>query len=115
MELCRAIVKNDLLVGQRAVTEVLKDRHFELQQYCTNSDRIRNELQKLNHDEKMSEIVKLLGLNWNCKTDAILANARMLDIECDTKRKIFKSVAENFDLFNFHGPLLNRAKLLLHK
>ena len=35
--------------------------------------------------------------------------------EANTKRLILRSIAENFDPYNFDIPLMNRAKLFLHE
>ena len=39
----------------------------------------------------------------------------MLDFDAQTKRTILSSIASNFDLFGFNLPILNRARLFMHK
>jgi hypothetical protein len=59
--------------------------------------------------------VKLLGLEWNRGADSIAApKLKLSEVAC-TKRQILSSIASNFDLFNFNGPLLNRARLFMHQ
>ena len=55
-----------------------------------------------------------MGLRWNRKSDTISAPCISLDAAADSKRKVLKSVASQYDVLNFQGPILNRARLFLH-
>ena len=55
-----------------------------------------------------------MGLNWNRVSDSLSCMNLNLAVGAHTKRLILKSIASNFDIFNYVGPLLNRARLFLH-
>ena len=57
----------------------------------------------------------MFGLLWNTESDTLSAKKRELDAKANTKRKVLKCVAANFDPYNFNGPVFNRARLFLHK
>lgn len=86
---------------------------FDLQQYVTNIDSLQQELDTQG-DSQTGEVVKLLGLNWNRVTDMLSTVELSLDEYANTKRRILSSIASNFDIYNFNGPLLNRARLFMH-
>ncbi|XP_066944612.1 uncharacterized protein [Macrobrachium rosenbergii] len=85
---------------------------FELQQFITNDDS----LQQYIDDGKLKTPprVKLLGLIWDRSSDTLLTRKLVLDRDATTKRQILSSIAANFDVFSFYGPLLNRARLFMH-
>ena len=90
------------------ISRILGERKFFLQQIVSNVPS----LQKLYpHDPE----VKLFGLIWNTALDQLSAKKLYLDPEACTKRLILQSVLSNFDPFSVYGPLMNRAKLFLHK
>ena len=68
-----------------------------------------------NLTEPTPESVKLLGLAWNRKQDTLSTRSLHLDNKANTKRLILKTIAAHYDVFGFTLPLLNRAKLFLHK
>ena len=37
-----------------------------------------------------------------------------LNPEADTKRTILKSIASQFDIYNYNMPVLNRSRLFMH-
>ena len=86
---------------------------FELQQFMTDIPSIQESADQLS-GEKTPSHVKLLGLQWDRVSDTISAPAIELCSDCKTKREILKSIASQYDVFNFHGPMLNRARLFLH-
>ena len=87
---------------------------FALQQCVTNDSELQLQL-----DEKSQQVtadeVKLLGLRYNRKSDTLSTAQLHLEAAANTKRKILSTIASNFDLFNFAGPLLNRARLFMHR
>jgi hypothetical protein len=86
---------------------------FPLQKFISNDCRV-NEAIKMKHGESPAKITKLLGLNWDTEADTIYTDKFTLDPNANTKRKILSSIAENYDVFNYNGPVLNRARLFLH-
>ena len=87
---------------------------FQLQQFASNSESFQRDLDKC-QESATDEIVKLFGIQWHRLKDNLFAKPVHLDPMADCKRKILGTIAENFDPFLFQGPLLNRAKLFLHK
>ncbi|XP_068225225.1 uncharacterized protein [Palaemon carinicauda] len=85
---------------------------FELQQFITNDDSLQQQVDK--DKEKTPTKVKLLGLLWDRNIDTLSASKLVLDKDATTKRQILSSIAANFDVFSFYGPLLNRARLFMH-
>jgi len=85
---------------------------FGLQQFVTNDDSLKRKIES--KDEEVVE-AKLMGLRWNTVEDTIKTVKLYLNPEARTKREILSSIASNFDLFGFCGPILNRPRLFLHK
>ncbi|RXG51493.1 hypothetical protein Avbf_11762 [Armadillidium vulgare] len=86
---------------------------FSLQQFVTNDKNLQD------HIDKKSGIVtppkvKFFGLIWDRDNDMISASKLKLDVDAETKRLILSSIASNFDILLFNGPLLNRARLFMH-
>ena len=63
--------------------------------------------------EKIETVNKLFGLNWDTSKDSLFTNDLVLDKSARTKRSILKTIAENFDIFGFNLPLMNRARLFM--
>ena len=66
-------------------------------------------------DAETCSTVKLLGLQWDHGNDSFFASQINLNARAKTKREILKSIASQYDIFNIHGPCLNRARIFLHK
>ena len=62
----------------------------------------------------MPKSVSFFGLLWNRETDLLSTKPLLLDGNAKTKRAILSSIAGNYDLLNFTGPLLNRARIFMH-
>ena len=92
---------------------IFEPYHFQLQQFMTNIPEVQKLADEFSGEETPQE-VKLLGLHWDRKLDTLHATPVALDSQANTKRKILKSIAGQFDIFNFQGPLLNRARFFLH-
>ncbi|XP_068224198.1 uncharacterized protein, partial [Palaemon carinicauda] len=87
---------------------------FFLQQFVTNDKELQDKIDE-NESKKTSTEVKLLGMVWNRLDDTLRTRHLQLDIRADNKRKVLKSIAAHYDVFGFTGPILNRARLFLHK
>ena len=75
-----------------------------------------SDLQKCIDDEQETpKTVKILGLVWNRERDTLSTRKLILDKTASTKRTILSSLASNFDVYLFNGPLLNRARLFMHR
>ena len=87
---------------------------FELQQYVTNDKALQEEIDELVAGSTPDN-VKLFGLKWDRVNDTLSTQKLMLDISANTKRLVLKTIAMNFDPYNFNGPVLNRARLFMHR
>ena len=94
--------------------DIFSPYKIELQQMLSNNTKLQNKKNSLVGEEAAEE-VKLLGLCWNRVEDTLSTFPISLNVNANTKRLVLKTLAEQFDLFNFHGPILNRARLFLHK
>ena len=54
-------------------------------------------------------------MSWDRKQDSLSTKPISLNIQAQTKREVLQSIASQYDLFNFNGPLLNRSRLFLHQ
>ena len=86
---------------------------FPLQQFITNDCKLQDTIDK-DLATSTDTNVKLLGLNWNRIDDDLSTKPINLDISATSKRTILSSIASQFDIYNFNGPILNRARLFLH-
>ena len=86
---------------------------FKLQQMVTNEGELQKCISKEHGDS--SEVVKLLGICWNRRSDTLYTKPINLDVNANTKRTILKSIASQFDVYNYNMPLLNRSRLFMHQ
>ena len=107
-----ATTKIELKTKFRLLKEIFAPYKFSLQQIFSNDEDL---IKSLDSTEVKTENVKLLGLKYNPNDDTLSVNKLCLDCNAKTKRSILSSLASNFDLFQFDGPLLNRARLFVHK
>ena len=106
--------KEDLAWAWLELIRIFMQYQFNLQQFATNDDILQRQLDET-AEEPTPETVNLLGLQWNRCEDKLLVKPLRLDITASTKRGILRSLAQNFDPFNYNGPLLNRARIFMHK
>ena len=93
---------------------VFRNYKFELQQFVTNLDSLQSRIDN-EYDKPCDEIIKLFGMLWNRKDDTIGPNQINLNSTANTKRSILSSLNAVYDIFNYYGPIMNRAKLFFHK
>ena len=93
---------------------IFKPYQFHLQQFLTNDKDLQMDIDN-NKGEVTPQTVKLLGMCWNRSDDTLSTRKIDLDVSADTKRKILKSIASQFDVYNFNGPVLNRSRLFMHE
>ena len=108
-----AISFNDpdkLIWAYKQLESIFSPYKFELQQFVTNHMTLQEEL-----NSNMDAQCKLFGMLWDRKLDTLSTQKLHLDKTACTKREILRSIASNFDVFNFAGPLLNRARLFMHE
>lgn len=126
---------DDLLTGCDTVTEgvtiaqemndLLKKGGFVLQKWISNSEELLEAIKQSGnerHDKreelqlKMDEVIKLLGLTWNRKTDEFHYSV-ILPLETGpvTKRKIISHIARLYDPLGWVAPCVIIAKILIQK
>ena len=66
------------------------------------------------YNQKTPDKVKLLGLTWDRKADTLFTRPINLDATADTKQSILRTVASQFDIYNFNLPILNRSRVFMH-
>lgn len=93
---------------------VFNPYQFGVQQVMTSVDNLQNDIDQERETETLDS-PKLLGLTWHRKSDEISPRPVDLNKDANTKRKILKSVASQYDPLNLQGPCLNRARLFLHR
>ena len=95
------------------LNNIFEPYHFSLQQFISNDKEIQNSIDSsLNCNT--DNVVKLLGIMWHRDTDEISTRPINLDVKANSKRTVLSSIAAQFDMYNFNGPLLNRARSFLH-
>ena len=105
---------DDLLWAYHQLEVIFGPYKFSLQQFYSNDPVLQNEISK-NCSVTFQPTVNLLRLNYNCLTDTLSTRKLCLSAEAATKREILSSLASNYDLYGFCGPLLNRARLFIHE
>ncbi|CAD5207734.1 unnamed protein product [Bursaphelenchus xylophilus] len=95
--------------------QIFSEAKMNLREFQSSHPTVKAFLEQ--QGEKIPEIVKFLGLQWNTNTDILTLvpwktpNSEQLA----TKRTILKRIASLFDPLGFHAPLILQAKLLLQK
>ena len=96
----------------RKLGGIFESYGFPLQKFITNDKTVREHISNMGNEQQPA-VTGLLGLNWDTVSDEIYTKKLSLDCTANTKRKILSSIAKNFDLFNFNGPILNRSRLFM--
>ena len=104
----------DLLWAYQQLESIFEPYKFYLQQYISNDAALQDHIDSKLSTETNGK-VKLLGLSWDRKQDSLSTKPISLNIQAQTKREVLQSIASQYDLFNFNGPLLNRSRLFLHQ
>ena len=101
----------DLCRDYEKLAEIFSPFGFDLQEFATNDSSLKEKYPDTFKDQE----AKLLGLDWNTNTDQISPRKYHLNPNANTKRKILSSIAENHDIFNIGGPIMNRARIYMHE
>ena len=96
------------------LNSIFNPYQFELQQYVTNDSKLQLAIDQKEKTDTAEES-KLLGVIWNRVTDNLATKPMKLNINANTKRQILKSIAENFDPEGYNLPVLNQARLFMHR
>ena len=103
--------ESDLKKGYTELSKIFDPYCFGLQQFITNEKDLSKELCE---GKEPGSVSGLLGLQWDKKNDVIRTRKIELNINAVTKREVLSTIASQFDLFQYNGPLLNRARIFLH-
>ena len=86
----------------------MADANMPLQSWCTNSQGLQKAMKI-----EQAEDQKLLGINWNVKSDTL----NILEVEFEsgplTKRKLLSNLSQIFDLLGLLSPLTIPAWVLM--
>ena len=105
--------KDKLREYYEMLPKVFNSYKFALQQFVSNDVDLQSQIDA--KEDQSTEIeTKLLGLRYDRVNDTIFTAQLNLDQKADNKRNILSSIAKNFDIFQFSGPLLNRARIFMH-
>ena len=105
--------RTDLAWAWQELIRIFKLYQFNLQQFATNDETVQTQLDET-AEEPTTETINLLGLQWDRRRDQLSVKPLRLDQTASTKRAVLRSLAQNFDPFNYNGPLLNRARIFMH-
>ena len=100
----------DLKWAYQQLTSIFQPYGFELQQLNSNDSHLNTEI-----SAETQSTVDLFGLRWDTVKDELSTKPKKLDPDVKTKRQILSCIAENYDPYNMECPLLNRARLFLHR
>ena len=105
--------RDKLIWAFEQLTSIFSPYKFDVQQLMTNDLDLQDNInQKLG--ESPQPCTKLFGLLWDRNKDVIFTKPIDLNPEADTKRTILKSIASQFDIYNYNMPVLNRSRLFMH-
>ena len=96
------------------VTKLFGEYGFKLQQFQTNHN-VTQSLINSELGEEMEDECKLFGMLWDKSADSLKVKDFSLDIEANTKRLVLSSLHSVFDVFGIYLPVLDRARLFMHK
>ncbi|KAL0818485.1 hypothetical protein ABMA28_008940 [Loxostege sticticalis] len=108
----------------RELNIMMEKGGFELQKWMTNDgellERLKKEEEGKNIGEGMNlktdEIVKLLGLTWNRRTDEFQYTVTLPPQTGPvTKRKVLSDIARLYDPLGWLAPCIIKAKILIQK
>ena len=105
---------NELMDAFENLNSIFNPYGFTVQQLTTNYAELQNNID-IAEGEATPKVVKLLGAQWDRLEHKLFTRPINLNIEANTKRLILQSIASQYDVHNFNGPILNRSRLFLHK
>ena len=107
--------KEELEVAYKSLPSIFNPYGFTLQQMVTNDVSLQAQINAEHKVESPTpEAVKLLGASWDRTSDTISTQPICLDASANTKRQILSTIASQYDIYNFNGPIMNRSRLFMH-
>ncbi|XP_066989228.1 uncharacterized protein [Macrobrachium rosenbergii] len=104
---------DELVKAYLLLDSIFNPYQFHLQQLASNDEVLQREIDA-NQGSKTQGKVKLLGSVWDRLDDTLSTKPICLDESASTKRTILRSIASQYDLYNFNGPILNRSRMFMH-
>ena len=98
----------------KKVTDIFSEYQMSLQQFASNCSNIQSEIDD-DFQTSTDTTIKIFGMQWNREFDTLSPFPINLDPNCQTKRQILSTLKAVYDLLNVYGPILNRAKIFLHR
>ena len=96
------------------LNSIFNPYQFHIQQVATNNEVLQRQVDRDQESETPSE-VKLLGSIWDRVNDTLATKPICLNESANTKRSVLQTIASQYDIYNFNGPILNRSRLYMHK
>ena len=92
---------------------IFRDASLNLREWSSNSDEVNEFIPP--EDRSASQVVKVLGHEWNVQTDSISLKPTNVSTQEQepTKRSVLKTVASVFDPQGLFSPVLLRGKVML--
>ncbi|XP_028159005.1 uncharacterized protein LOC114351861 [Ostrinia furnacalis] len=117
---CDTVLEGKQIFQQ--MNELLSKGGFELQKWSSNNETLLNEISKdsekttSNLELKVDEIIKILGLTWNRRTDVFEYSVQLPPIsEPVTKRKVISDISKLYDPLGWLAPVIVKAKMFIQK
>ena len=104
--------KSQLLPAVESLLSIFLNAGMPLHEFASNVKEVNESLRSKNIFTE-SEILKLLGLDWNFDDDVWFVKNVDLNFERITKRAILSAIARIFDIMGFLGPVTILARLLV--
>ena len=98
----------------KKVTDIFSEYQMSLQQFASNCSNIQTESDD-DFQTSTDTTINFFGMQWNREFDTLSPFPINLDPNCQTKRQILSTLNAVHDLLNVYGPILNRAKIFLHR
>ena len=102
-----------IIWAYKEISHIFSPYCFDIQQLVTNDAKLQKSI-NMDYNENPGDIVSLFGIQWNRQTDKLYTKPIKLDGNANTKRTVLKTIASQFDIYNFNMPLLNRSRLFMH-
>lgn len=113
-----ANTREEALLLQDELTELLSRGGFNLRQWCSNDSEVMNSipenLANITLFSDASQPIKTLGIQWNPQMDILTYNvANNFDEPRVTKRIMLSQIAQLFDPIGLLGPVIAKAKIFM--
>ena len=109
-----ANTKEELRWKYEQLSGIFEPYQFYLQQMSTNDTELQSIIDAKCGIETPAKL-KMFGMLWDRENDIISTCPMKLNRSACSKRSILSSINSNFDVFGINSPLLNRARIFMHR